>query len=136
MSNKKSEIGKSAQNVVFSFFEKFKLKYTNSDIARTMKNVKDLFNAGYTEDELLKIIEYAFNNQPPEGIYSFGYIIYIKDKALNEIKVNEARLKRDERVQQSNIVVTKIEGLEKLSNADKIRRNKNKSKYDSSIFKK
>ena len=121
-------IGKSAQNVAFSFFAKFELKYTPTDIKRVMKNIKDLMKAGYTEEELLKIIDYAFDNQPPSGIYSFGYIISIKDKALNEIKVKEEKLKREEIAQQVRTQISKIQGLEKVSNADKLRNRK--SKYE------
>lgn len=124
----KNTIGKSAQNVAFSFFTKFELKYTPTDIKRVMKNVKDLFKAGYTEDELLKIIDYAFDNQPPQKIYSFGYIIFIKDKALNEIKANEAKIERESKIQESNLQINKIVGLEKVSNADKVRNKK--SKYE------
>ena len=93
-----------------------------------MKNIKDLMKAGYTEEELLKIIDYAFDNQPPSGIYSFGYIISIKDKALNEIKVKEEKLKREEIAQQVRTQISKIQGLEKVSNADKLRNRK--SKYE------
>lgn len=124
----KNTIGKSAQNVAFSFFAKFELKYTPTDIKRVMKNIKDLMKAGYTEEELLKIIDYAFDNQPPSGIYSFGYIISIKDKALSEIKVKEEKLKREEIAQQVRTQISKIQGLERVSNADKLR--SRKSKYE------
>ena len=122
----KNTIGKSAQNVAFSFFAKFELKYTPTDIKRVMKNIKDLMKAGYTEEELLKIIDYAFDNQPPSGIYSFGYIISIKDKALSEIKVKEEKLKREEIAQQVRTQISKIQGLERVSNADKLRNRKSK----------
>ena len=124
----KNTIGKSAQNVAFSFFAKFELKYTPTDIKRVMKNIKDLMKAGYTEEEVLKIIDYAFDNQPPSGIYSFGYIISIKDKALSEIKVKEEKLKREEIAQQVRTQISKIQGLERVSNADKLRNRK--SKYE------
>ena len=124
----KNTIGKSAQNVAFSFFATFELKYTPTDIKRVMKNIKDLMKAGYTEEELLKIIDYAFDNQPPSGIYSFGYIISIKDKALSEIKVKEEKLKREEIAQQVRTQISKIQGLERVSNADKLRNRK--SKYE------
>ncbi len=129
MSNKNT-IGKSAQNVAFSFFTKFQLKYTPTDIKRVMKNVKDLMNAGYTEEELLNIIDYAFDNQPPSGIYSFGYIISIKDKALNEVRLKAEKLKREAQAQENRLQIKKIEGLNKVSNADKLRNRK--SKYENS----
>ena len=122
-------VGGQAKELVLLFYDKTGLKFTNRDIMISIKSAKSLLNADYTFDEIKDTIEYCVANQPPRGIYSFGFITHEINKVLTLLKSKKVEEKRLETIDKSKF---SNYGLEKVSNKDKM---KNRDlKIDTSIF--
>ncbi len=127
MSNK--AIGTSAKELVLLFYNKTGLRYTNKDIMIAVKNAKNLLNVGYTHEEIESVINYCVENQPENGIYSFGFIVYEMNKVLAKLKSKEKQIKQTEALDKYKF---SDYGLGEVSNKDKMK--PREMKIDTSIF--
>lgn len=128
MSSEKN-IGGQAKNLVLLFYDKTQLRFTNKDIMIAIKSAKSLLNSGYTFDEIKNTIEYCVENQPPKGIYSFGFISNQINRVLAILKQKEK-----ENIATKSIDKSKFSnyGISEVSNKDKMK--PREIKVDTSIF--
>lgn len=128
MMNEK-KIGSQAKDLVLLFYDKTQLRFTNKDIMIAIKGAKSLLNSGYTFDEIKNTIEYCVENQPPKGIYSFGFISNQINKVLAILKQKEK-----ENIAMKSIDKSKFSnyGISEVSNKDKMK--PREIKVDTSIF--
>ena len=128
MMNEK-KIGSQAKDLVLLFYDKTQLRFTNKDIMIAIKSAKSLLNSGYTFDEIKNTIEYCVENQPPKGIYSFGFISNQINRVLAILKQKEK-----ENIATKSIDKSKFSnyGISEVSNKDKMK--PREIKVDTSIF--
>lgn len=109
-----------AKELALFFLEKIEQRPTPTTMARTIKQIKEMMEFGYTDEEIKYAIEYALKANP--NVYSFGYVATLIDKAL------KLRIKKPapvHAVDLHTITVTKESEVEKLDELSE--RNKRKS---------
>ena len=119
--------GALAKELVFIFYDRTGLKYTNKDIMIAVKNVKTLLKSGYTYDEIKDTIEYCALNPPKQGIYSFGFIVSQINKVTTMFKNTNKKLADNKAIDKSKF---KDYGLTNVSNRDKIKTKENETKIN------
>ena len=130
MNIKKKTQGTLAKELVFLFYERTGLKFTNHNIMVAIKNTKTLLNAGYTYDEIKDTIEYCVANPPENGIYSFGFIVHEINKVTTLLKNQNKKIAKQTAIDKESF---NNYGLQEVSNKDKIKLKENKEGI--SIFK-
>jgi len=76
-----------ARDVALYFLDLTSDRITPQIVARTVKQVKDVMENGYTKEELIKVIDYILDRK--SGIYSFGYISASINDVLRKIYEEE-----------------------------------------------
>jgi CRISPR/Cas system-associated protein Csx1 len=74
------------------FFEVTHQKYTTGTFRKAISQAKQLIDAGYAKEDIIKVMDYAIVS-PGEyaTMYSLGYLQYIMTKILQKIKLSEIK---------------------------------------------
>lgn len=87
--------GTIAKDIAIYFFEAINTRCTSSMIAKTIIQAKHLLEAGYTEEEIKKVIDYIVN-KTNVNMYSLGYVNTMINRILEDIEEEEKEEKREE----------------------------------------
>lgn len=127
-----------AKDIAVRFFERTNQRATSAMFAKTIKQAKDLMLAGFTKDEILKVIDYATST--PNNIYSLGYFATAINKLLKEVERLEAIETVAEMARQTSIEVREVidDGKSTERNQSKLRRlgvqSRFREKFDFDLF--
>ena len=119
--------GALAKELVFIFYDRTGLKYTNKDIMIAVKNAKVLLQSGYTYEEVRDTIEYCVLNPPKNGIYSFGFIVSQINKVTTMLKNTNKKFIETKAMDKSKF---NDYGLTNVSNRDKIKLKESETKIN------
>lgn len=109
--------------MVIYFYDKIGVKCDSHSFVITISQVKSLIKKGYTFDEIKETIDYAIKNQPPKGIYSFGYITTVIEDVQKLFKELET---------QKTLDKITINDIKTTGNKNKIK--KTTLNYDKNLF--
>ncbi len=100
-----------AKKIALYFLETTNNRATSAIISKTINQVKNLLSNGYTEDEIIEVIDYI--NAKGVNMFSFGYVNVCINNVLHEIeqikqnqtKTNLRKAIRNEMAQQEMVEV-------------------------------
>jgi hypothetical protein len=85
------ELNKAAQDIAKYFYEKTGRHITKGTYVQQISCAKNLINAGFSSDDIIKGIDWLIANPPRNGFSSLGYLSYVLDDILIVIKANEIK---------------------------------------------
>lgn len=115
--------GTIAKDIAIYFFEAIDTRCTSSMIAKTIIQAKHLLQAGYTEDEIKKVIDYIVNKTNVK-MYSLGYVNTMINKILENIEDEEKQLETERLIQESKEEYEKLKSQVKESGTETRNREK------------
>jgi hypothetical protein len=113
-----SELNKIIVENVQWFVETSGLKMTSAEFKRNLSHMRQIFDAGFTEEEYKSVVNYLLIHPPKSGsLTSLGYLLYCMNQILDKIKSEEIR--------SHQFVVPELDIKEEVSNAEKYKQNNN-----------
>ena len=105
------ETNKIAQNIAKFWFENRQERTTPAIFSRTIAQAKTLLNAGYSEEEIRKVILYLLDNPPKNGLSSLGYLSYVMNDTLKKVKIQEVKqeIRVSENKRQSGLLKIQLD---------------------------
>lgn len=117
-----------AKEIALYFLDLTQDKFTPSIVSRNVKQSRELLEAGYTKEEIIRVIDEVLRRNP--NVYSLGYIsASINDvlRELNEFEKREAVEKQREEMRTQN-ALTIQQGRSEVSPDESTERNREKAR--------
>jgi hypothetical protein len=117
-----------AKEIALYFLDLTQDKFTPSIVSRNVKQSRELLEAGYTKEEIIRVIDAVLKRNP--NVYSLGYIsASINDvlRELNEFEKREAVEKQREEMRTQN-ALTIQESRSEVSPDESSERNREKAR--------
>lgn len=117
-----------AKEIALYFLDLTQDKFTPAIVSRNVKQSRELLEAGYTKEEIIRVIDAVLKRNP--NVYSLGYIsASINDvlRELNEFEKREAVEKQREEMRTQN-ALTIQESRSEVSPDESTERNREKAR--------
>ena len=92
--------GTIAKDIALYFLNMTTDRYTPSMVAKTVKQAKQLLEAGYTKEEIISVIDYIVTKTNVK-MYSLGYVNCCINKVLDKINEEEKAKQIQEIIEQA-----------------------------------
>jgi hypothetical protein len=82
---------KAAVEIARYFFTVTNKRATKATMSMSIGQAKSLLNAGFTFEEITKVIDYLTLHPPRNGFNSLGFLSYVMEEVLDKIKAKEVK---------------------------------------------
>ena len=116
--------GTIAKDIALYFLDITTDRYTPSIVAKTVRQAKQLLEAGYTKEEIISVIDYI-TTRTNVKMYSLGYVNYCINEVLDKINEEEKAKQIQEIIEQAKKEQATVFDRGDIDN-DSTRRNREK----------
>lgn len=104
--------GTHAKEIALYYLKLTQLRATPHIMGKTINQVKNLLQAGYTKEEIIDVMEYVILERKVE-VYSFGYFSSCINDVLRDLKVMKERYEEEKKKKELDEQLASVQNTQR-----------------------